>query len=73
MAAVLVWPSSRRSPKTRSSRPSTFVLVLLLAFMNVVTQSGTEGVSGVLAYLSPLRHLEDFQKECWIWPTGCTS
>jgi len=40
----------------------TFVLVLLLWFMNVFTQTGTEGVQGVLAYLSPLRHLEDFQK-----------
>ncbi|HOS99444.1 MAG TPA: ABC transporter permease [Acidobacteriota bacterium] len=40
----------------------TFVLVLLLWFMNVFTQTGTDGVQGVLAYLSPLRHLEDFQK-----------
>lgn len=40
----------------------TFVLVLTLWFLGVFSQNGTEGINGVLAYLSPMRHLEDFQK-----------
>jgi ABC-2 type transport system permease protein len=40
----------------------TFVFVLVLWFMNIFAESGTEGIRGVLSYLSPLRHLEDFQK-----------
>jgi len=40
----------------------TFVLALLLWFFNFLAEAGTEGVKAVLGYLSPLQHLEDFQK-----------
>lgn len=40
----------------------TFVLVLVLWFMNFFARTGSEGFQGVLAYLSPLQHLENFQK-----------
>jgi ABC-2 type transport system permease protein len=40
----------------------TFVLVLVLWFMNIFAEGGTEGIQAYLSYLSPLRHLEDFQK-----------
>ena len=40
----------------------TFVLVLVLWFLNVFARGGSEGVQGLLGYLSPLQHLDDFQK-----------
>lgn len=40
----------------------TFVLALLLWFFNFFSESGTEGVKAILGYLSPLQHLEDFQR-----------
>lgn len=40
----------------------TFVLVLVLWFLNVFARGGSEGVQGVIGYLSPLQHLDDFQK-----------
>lgn len=40
----------------------TFVLVLMLWFLSAFAQGGTGGVAEVLAYISPLQHLDDFQK-----------
>lgn len=38
----------------------TFVLMLVLFLFNQYSARGTEGLQGVLGYLSPIRHLDDF-------------